>query len=409
MRVYHFSENPYPKAWNADKKSLRITLPNRHFDPKDGAVLINRYIDEWAMCDELGLDIWVNEHHSTATCLSASTMLPMAILARETKKARLLTLGVPIAMRADPVLAAEELAYIDVISYGRLEMGLVKGYSTEVAPANANPATLSERYWEAHDLIIKAMTTHDGPFNWEGEHFQFRQVNIWPRPYQEPHPPVWVTGFTPSSAPAIADRGHIVAFGINARLGRDIVSTYRSHVAKLGRPAPGADRFGYMVLIGCGETEAEGHRFASQIKGYLETTGIVPPHFSAPPGYFPVQAKVAEIRRGQQGIAGSIFQTDREGNPIRHATAPIADLIRAGAVIAGNPDQVFEQIRELNEYMGGIGHLLAMMHGGVLSHEDTAKNLTLFSREVLPRLKDLDVPQTREIDQYERIRERAVG
>ena len=63
----------------------------------------------------------------------------------------------------------------------------------EVILANSNPATLSERFWEAHDLILKALSSHDGPFNWEGRHFHYRQVNVWPRPYQSPHPPVWMT------------------------------------------------------------------------------------------------------------------------------------------------------------------------------------------------------------------------
>ncbi len=403
MQVYHFSENPYPDAWDADP-CLRVTLPNQHFDPKVGADLINRYIDEWVLCDELGLNIWVNEHHSTATCLTASTMLPLAMLARETKKARLLTLGVPIGMRMDPVLAAEELAYIDVVSHGRLEMGLVRGYSTEVAPNNVNPAHTTERFWEAHDLVIKTMTTHDGPFNWEGEHFHFRQVNIWPRPYQEPHPPVWITGFSPSSARPIAERGHTVAAGLNARISREIFNAYRQRTNELGRPAARQDRFGYLALVGVGETEEEGHRFASQVKGYLETTGRAPSHFLSPPGYFPVSAKLSEFRRAQQGIAGSIFQTDRKGNPLPHATASIPQLIDAGVVLAGNPDQVFEQIKDLYDYTGGFGHLLAMMQGGHLSHDDTVKSMSLFSREVLPRLKEFLEPQEAEV--LERVRER---
>jgi alkanesulfonate monooxygenase SsuD/methylene tetrahydromethanopterin reductase-like flavin-dependent oxidoreductase (luciferase family) len=409
MKVYHFSENPYPQAWDADPHSLRVTLPNRHFDPKAGANLINRYIDEWALCDELGLDIWVNEHHSTPTCITASTMLPMAMLARETKRARLLTLGVPIGVRLDPVLVAEEAAYVDVVSRGRLELGLVKGYSTEIAPANINPASISERFWEAHDLIVKALTTHDGDFNWEGNHFHFRHVNIWPRPYQQPCPPIWITAFTPFSVRAIAERGHVVAAGINARLGRDIFNAYRKRTSELGRPAPRADRFGYMVLVGVGETEEEGHCFAQQVKGYLDTTGIVHPAFASPPGYYPVEAKVAEVRRGQQGLTGSIFQSDRDGNPLVHRTASIPELIRAGVVFAGTPDQVFEQIRELYAYVGGFGHLLAMMHGGALSHRDTVKSMTLFSREVLPRLGALIAPSSREERAFELIREEAIS
>jgi alkanesulfonate monooxygenase SsuD/methylene tetrahydromethanopterin reductase-like flavin-dependent oxidoreductase (luciferase family) len=404
MQVYHFSENPYPQAWDADPHSLRVTLPNRHFDPRLGADLLNRYIDEWAMCDELGLNIWVNEHHSTATCLTASTMLPLAMLARETKRARLLTLGVPIGVRQDPVLVAEEAAYIDVVSRGRLELGLVKGYPTEIAPASVSPAHISERFWEAHDLVIKALSTRDGDFNWEGNHFHYRHVNIWPRPYQDPCPPVWITGFTPHSAGAIAERGHVIAAGINARNGRNIYQAYRKRRAELGHRAPGLDRFGYMVLVGVGDTEEEGHRFARQVKGYLDTTGIVHPPFGNPPGYYPVAAKVSEVRRGQAGVTGSVFQTDRAGNPVAYATASIETLIEAGAVFAGTPDQVYEQISELYDYVGGFGNLLAMMHGGALSHADTVKSMRLFSTEVLPRLADLKSPNGRDDEAYDRMR-----
>jgi alkanesulfonate monooxygenase SsuD/methylene tetrahydromethanopterin reductase-like flavin-dependent oxidoreductase (luciferase family) len=409
MRVFHFSENPYPQAWDADPHSLRVTLPNRHFDPEIGCDLINRYIDEWALCDELGMDIWVNEHHSTATCVTASTMLPMAMLARETRRARLLTLGVPIGIRHDPVLVAEEAAYVDVVSKGRLELGLVKGYPTEIAPANISPATIGERFWEAHDLIIKALTERNGDFNWEGNHFHFRHVNIWPRPYQDPRPPIWVTAFSPSSARQIAEHGHVIAAGINARNGKNIFNAYRTRCAELGRPAPNSDRFGYMVLIGVGDTEEEGHRFARHVKGYLDTTGIVHPPFGNPPGYFPLAARLAEIRRGQQGVTGSVFQSDRDGNPVTYATASIPELIHAGAVFAGTPDQVFEQIRELHDYVGGFGHVLGMFHGGALSHADTVKSMRLFSRHVLPRLAELETPQGRDEEGFARLREVALA
>jgi hypothetical protein len=56
-------------------------------------------------------------------------------------------------------------------------MGFIKGVPYEFAPSNANPVGVMDRFWESHDFIIKAMTTHDGPFNWESEHFHYRQVN----------------------------------------------------------------------------------------------------------------------------------------------------------------------------------------------------------------------------------------
>ena len=174
MRVFYFSEMAYDPAWNAGKEagSMRVNFPNSHFDPEDGHKLLNRFLDEFALCDEVGLDIMVNEHHSTATCMTASAPMALAVIARETKKCRLLSLGSPIANRPDPVRVAEEMAWLDVLSGGRLEMGLVKGAPYEIAPANSQPARIMDRYWEAHDLIIKALSTHDGPFNWEGEYYQ---------------------------------------------------------------------------------------------------------------------------------------------------------------------------------------------------------------------------------------------
>lgn len=407
VKVYHFSENPYPDAWEGDHSSLRITLPNRLFDPKIGAELINRYLDEWVMCDELGLDIFVNEHHSTATCLTTSCMLPLAILARQTKRARLLCLGAPIGIRHDPILVAEELSYIDVISRGRLEMGLVKGFPTEIAPANINPARITDRFWEAHDLVLKAMTTHDGPFNWEGEFFHFRQVNIWPRPYQQPHPPVWVPCFGPETAKTIAERGQRVVVGLGAWLAREVFAAYRDRVAELGKPTPAPDRFAYHVLIAVGRTEREGLERLGQVRGYLQASARTSEQFSNPPGYVPTSGRVAALRRGQN--KGVKFDRTREGKPIQLANASVPELIDAGVCFGGTPDQVFEQMKDFYQYVGGCGHFLAMMQGGRLSHADTADSLQLFAREVLPRLQELSPARDYSDDRQDTIRERAVG
>ena len=207
MKVWHFSEMAYHPAWPELGDLAAHVIPSRLFDPKVGADLYHRYLDEWALCDELGINIMTNEHHATATCADSVCTIPMAILARETKKVRLLALGMPIGNRNDPIRVAEEYSMLDVISRGRIEMGFVKGVPFEISPANTNPADLMERFWEAHDLILKAMTSHDGPFNWEGTHFHYRPVNVWPRPWQQPHPPVWMPVGSPGSAMEAAERG----------------------------------------------------------------------------------------------------------------------------------------------------------------------------------------------------------
>jgi alkanesulfonate monooxygenase SsuD/methylene tetrahydromethanopterin reductase-like flavin-dependent oxidoreductase (luciferase family) len=150
MRIYCFSEQPYPEAWGPQHESLRVTLPSRLCDPEIMAEHYHHRLDEWLLADELGLDIMVNEHHATATCCTAVAAVPLAILARQTKRARLLTLGYPIANRLDPVRIAEELAMIDVISRGRLEMGFVRGVPYEVPLAlrhrrSASPTACGKR------------------------------------------------------------------------------------------------------------------------------------------------------------------------------------------------------------------------------------------------------------------------
>ena len=128
MRAWFFSENAYhllPDSKEYD--SIRVKLPNRYYDPKIGADLYHRFIDEWKIAEDLGLEIMVNEHHQTATNLNPSAAVVMGALARDTRKARLLILGNPIANRREPVRVAEEMAMVDVYSRGRLECGFVRG------------------------------------------------------------------------------------------------------------------------------------------------------------------------------------------------------------------------------------------------------------------------------------------
>jgi alkanesulfonate monooxygenase SsuD/methylene tetrahydromethanopterin reductase-like flavin-dependent oxidoreductase (luciferase family) len=313
----------------------------------------------------------------------------MAILARETKKVRLLALGMPIGNRNDPIRVAEEYSMIDVISRGRVDMGFVKGVPFEISPANTNPADLMERFWEAHDLILKAMTTHDGPFNWEGTHFQYRSVNVWPRPYQQPHPPVWMPVGSEGSAREAAERGITIGV-LNTGWVRTpaIFEAYRKKAAEAGRqPAPG--KLAYMALIGVGDTREEGYRRADHILGYSRTSGIVSPQFANPPGYVSPSINAQMLKSGGASAARATRVQTKDGRPINPPTMTVEEAIDAGLSFAGTPDDVFEQLKAFYHHVGGFGHLLMMGQGGTLDHDDTVANLTLFSKEVLPRLKDL--------------------
>jgi alkanesulfonate monooxygenase SsuD/methylene tetrahydromethanopterin reductase-like flavin-dependent oxidoreductase (luciferase family) len=390
MQVWHFSELAYHPGWKELGTQLRNVIPSRVCDPKVAADLYHRYLDEWALCDALGLNIMINEHHATATCIDSVGTIPMAILARETKKARLLCLGMPIGNRMDAVRVAEEYAMLDVISRGRIEMGFVKGAPFEVTPANSNPATLMERFWEAHDLILKALTTHDGPFNWEGKHYHYRQVNVWPRPYQQPHPPVWLTVNSPESAFVGGEKGYVIGV-LNSGYNRtpSIYEAYRKGAAGKGRKV-GLDRFAYMAMVGVGKTREEGYRRADQILDYSRTSRLVGAQFSFPPGYQSVAAHAQALRQPGYGSGVAMRNMQlRNGGQVDVFKATVDEFIDAGIAFAGTPDDVFRQMKEFYDHVGGFGHLLMMGQGGHISHEDTVDNLTMFSKEVLPRLSEL--------------------
>jgi alkanesulfonate monooxygenase SsuD/methylene tetrahydromethanopterin reductase-like flavin-dependent oxidoreductase (luciferase family) len=173
-------------------KSSWVTLPNSFYDPILGSELYDRYLDELIRAEELGFDgIAVNEHHQTAYGMIASPIVLASILAHRTKRVKIAILGSALPLRDHPITLAEEHAMIDVLSKGRLISGFVRGIGAEYHSFGINPTFSHERYQEAHDLILQAWTK-PGPTSFYGKHYRVNYVNLWPRPYQVPHPPIWV-------------------------------------------------------------------------------------------------------------------------------------------------------------------------------------------------------------------------
>ena len=385
MEVYHFTEFPYPHLPPDDQfTSMRVNLPSRVYDPKVGADLYNMYLDQHLVADDLGFHCMVNEHHQTATCLNPAAPLALAILARQTRRARLCILGNPAANLADPIRCAEEMAMIDNISHGRLECGFVRGVPYELFASNANPTETSERLWESIDLIIKAWTTHDGPFNYEGKWIHKRQVNVWPRPYQQPHPPVWLTGGSNlMHACKTVERGHTFAMFLTpaVKMG-EMFNGVRDYLRKKKLPAPADDQFAFMPLVFTGETEEEARKGIEQVFWYV-THNKAEPQFRAPPGY--VETNLYANFLTGKFTGGRTDAIRRQG----------MEYFRENHVaIYGTPDQVYEQIMSAYEKVGGFGNFLAMQHSGSMDFKTTVKSMTLFAKEVLPRLKDVGTKST---------------
>ena len=174
----------YPSTW--------ATLPNRLYDPKKGHLLYNRYLDELEYAEKLGFDgVCVNEHHQTAYGIMPSPIVTAAALSRRTTQAKIAILGSALPLRTHPLMVAEEHSMIDNITGGRLISGFVRGIGAEYHVFGTNPTISLERFQQAHDLIIRAWT-EPGPFEYHSKHYHVEYVNVWPRPYQQPHPPIWI-------------------------------------------------------------------------------------------------------------------------------------------------------------------------------------------------------------------------
>jgi len=210
FNFFHLAPYPYlPEDWEEHHETMSLDFPNGNFDPKVGHGLYHRYLDELEYAESVGFDgIAVNEHHQSAYGLMPSPNIMAAALARRTERAQIMVLGNAIGIRGNPLRVAEEIAMLDHLSNGRVVSGFVRGIGWEYFASGVNPTRSRDRFNEAHDLIIKAWTSEE-PFQWISPNYEYRYVNLWPRPVQEPHPPIYIPGAgSTETMKFVAEHGH---------------------------------------------------------------------------------------------------------------------------------------------------------------------------------------------------------
>src|SRR6266849_2584221 len=198
MKLSYFHLMPYrflPDDFKEKYRSVWVDVPSELYDAEKMYGLYHEFLDELEFSEQCGFDgLCVNEHHQNAYGLMPSPNLMAAALSRRTQRAVITVLGNSIALYNPPVRIAEEFAMLDVMTGGRFIAGFPVGTSMDTNFAYGEvPATLRDKYREGHDLIIQAWTRPE-PFSFNGKYTQLRYVNIWPRPLQKPHPPVWIPG-----------------------------------------------------------------------------------------------------------------------------------------------------------------------------------------------------------------------
>ncbi len=225
--------------------------------------LMRRWLDLLAESEALGFDsLWANEHHFDpygGIIPSPPTML--AGLSQRTKTARLGTSIVVLPLH-NPIEIAEQLAMVDLMSGGRVEFGIGRGFVEFDYDRLHIPRTDSQaRMLEGLEVILKAWSGE--PFSHKGKFYQYDELQLWPRPEQRPHPPVWLScSQTPASFDWAGRNGHSI-LTVAYRSVELLVTNnkiYREAWAKSGRPGNGRIATHYHCVLA--ETKKEAREIA---------------------------------------------------------------------------------------------------------------------------------------------------
>lgn len=363
--------------WTGHDAALPWPADTGGFDAATAVKLYQTYLDCIAGAEQYGFD-WLscNEHHFSPYGLMANCNLIGAALIQRTKNARLAMVGNLVPM-LNPIRVAEEYAMLDVMSGGRLIAGFMRGVPHEYLAYNVNPSESFSRLREAIALITRAWT-EPHPFGWEGEHFQYRAISIWPKPYQKPHPRMLLSATNEESAAFVAEHGAIMgmAFISDLSVPKRNIAVYRQEAARRGwEPTPDDILIGQATCIA--ETDDEARAEMADAMAYLNRILMGP------------------LRQAQQAV---IEQTDYFGKPeIGRAFAgrlaaqkalSIDQLIDGGAIFCGSPKTVVAQMKRIHgELDNGIFNL--MFKVGDIANESVMRGLRLFKAEVLPHIAPL--------------------
>jgi len=336
-------------------------VPSGVYDPETGAQAYQDMIERLQFVEELGFDwVSVSEHHYSPRILTPSPMVSASYIAARLQKIRIALLG-PIVPQSNPVRVAEELAMLDTLAQGRLVVGLLRGTTNEYLTYDLNPAEARERTDEGMELILKAWTEPQ-PFGWQGRHFQYRTVSIWPRPLQQPHPPTYALGVSRESC-EFAARNRIgcgVSYAPFEAVGK-ATRYYREQCARHGwEPSP--DQIVYRANMALGETDDDAHALLRQQPDRAP--------FALRPG-----VRDAFMKLDARNIAGE-------------ARAPL----RSGALpttFIGGPDTIIEQIRRCRDEVGAGVLDLSLLPPGWGDRDLLMRKLELFGTKVLPRIRDI--------------------
>lgn len=192
MKVFVFDLLAYGENLDHIKEGVELPYPlsQRHFKADVAVRTYAEHLAAWEELDRLGYDgVGFNEHHCSPYGLMNSPNLMASAAAQRTKKLKLLIYGNLLPLH-EPLRLAEELAMLDCLSEGRIISGFARGIPREYQVHNVPLSESRERFEEAYEIVTRAWT--EDVFSYSGKFWSYRDVALWPRPVQKPHPPIMI-------------------------------------------------------------------------------------------------------------------------------------------------------------------------------------------------------------------------
>ena len=319
--------------------------------------------------EELGFDaVWLAEHHFQWYGIATDLMVLASWAAARTRRIRIGT-AIAVLPFHHPLRLAEQVATVDIISGGRLDFGIGRGYqAAEYAGFGMSMDESKSRFAECLEIVLKAWT--EEAFSYEGQYTQVQDVTVLPKPLQKPHPPVYVASWmTPETIRFAAERGFpiLAPAGLASDQIRTNYQLYRETLESLGRDSSNLE-LPALVHIYVDEDDERGRQIGMEHSlrygASLVTLGT------------PIQ-KGGQLSKDYEhyrdfGEAGRVMKETRQE-----------------LMLFGNPDTVARKIEWMRDELD-VHYVMCWMNMGGLDQERILRSMKLFATEVMPRFRRVE-------------------
>ena len=369
----------------------------------DDHLVVQETLEQCVLADEVGFDsLWFVEHHFlTGFSGSPCPDLIYAALSQRTERIRL-GLGVVILPYHHPVRIAERVAMLDHLSEGRVEFGTGRSAPYELMGMGIDPRNSREMWNESLTMIPKIWESDW--FSWEGQFWNVPSRQVLPKPYQKPHPPIWVAAHQPATYDIAAEKGiGVLAFGgtVPGEL-QPYIQAYKEK-SRDAKPVGSAvnTQWATATMGICQENNREGRELASQScqvffapdKPYVQGQKDIYKHLLQQWGGVPDHlwrnfSRYVDLDDPEQKTLENLERiVDLSGGDMHSIWKSLdADtLCDRAVIIAGDPDSCIQALKK--HEAAGVDELMIMMQTETIPHEKVMKSIELFGKYVIPEFR----------------------